>query len=84
MTTETSKRALAQVDKKQWYGRIRAVMSRKPHRTWCISEVAYVLNEQKSSVSPRLNEMRAYGWIRKAGERPSNITGITSMVYELK
>lgn len=84
MITETSRRALAQVKAHEWYGRIRKLMLKYPKKDWCISEVAHALNEQKSSVSPRLNEMRAYGWITKVGERKSTVTGITSITYKLK
>jgi DNA-binding transcriptional regulator GbsR (MarR family) len=84
MITETSRRALETVNKHEWYGRIVALMRKHPKKDWCISEIANALGEQKSSVSPRLGEMRAYGWITKNGERKSRITNINSVVYVLR
>jgi len=84
MITQTSRDALARVDKTQWYGRILSLM-RKKNRTWCITEIAKALgNAQHSTVSARLNEMRSLGWIESAGTRPSEVTGVTSMVYRMK
>jgi predicted transcriptional regulator len=84
MIAETSRRALAEVKVHKWYGRIRVLMLDHPNRDWCISEVAEALHEQKSTVSPRLNEMRANGWIEKTSERKSTITGVESVCYKLK
>lgn len=85
MIAETSRRALAEVNKRLWYGRIRDLMRRSKKQDWCISEVAYWLGgEQHSTISARLNEMRAYGWLVSAGTRKSDVTGIESNVYRLK
>lgn len=44
----------------------------------CISEIAYYLRMDKSSVSGRLNELKAAGKVVEADKRRSKITGVKS------
>lgn len=83
MIAETSRRALSQVNRTEWYGRIRDLM-RRTKKDWCLTEVAHALHAQNSTVSARMNEMRGYGWLEKVGTRKSAVTGVESNVYRLK
>ena len=78
----TSKLANSDVNRSDWYARIRATM--RDGRDWCIADIARELNAEKSTVSARLNEMYRLGMIEYTEKRRSKTTGILAMHYRLK
>ena len=52
--------------------------------TWSISEVAFQLHMEKSTVSARMNMMKKLGKLEFAGKRKSRITNVTVETWRLK
>lgn len=51
--------------------------------TWSISEVAYSLHMEKSTVSARMHRMKKLKRIKFAGKRKSRITGVNVETWSL-
>lgn len=79
----TSKLANKTVNREMWYDRITRVMRNNPDTTYCIADLAQVLNAEKSTVSARLNEMATLKLIQYAGKQRSRTTGLMSKHYQL-
>lgn len=62
---------------------IGVLMRKDASITWSISEVAFSLHMEKSTVSARMNMMKKLGRIEFAGKRKSRITGITVESWRL-
>jgi hypothetical protein len=83
-TAPTSREHYKKLDAKEQYALIRAKMSEHPDVAWCIADLGNALNQEKSTISARLNEMYRFGELAFAGTRPSHSTGINAKHYKLK
>ena len=52
--------------------------------TWSISEVAFALHMEKSTVSARMNMMKKMSKIEFAGKRKSRVTNVLVETWRLK
>lgn len=91
MTHNTSPTSLAHFktyDAKEWYDLILAVM--RDGEAWCIADLKEELQSrvawtvEKSTISPRMLELRNMGKLVYAGKKPSKATGIRSIHWCIK
>lgn len=80
----TSKQANVNVNRDMWYDRITRLFQKYPINTFCIADVAEMLNAEKSTVSARLNEMTVLHMIQYVEKKRSRTTGLMSKHYQLK
>lgn len=66
------------------YNLIRSKMMEDVDRDWCIADLAKVLDLERSTVSARMNELRAFGELDSTGKKVSQTTGIMSFHYKLR
>jgi len=64
--------------------RIWVLMRKNASVTWSISEVAYSLSMEKSTISARMNAMKKTGKLEFAGKRKSRITNVLVETWRLK
>ena len=60
------------------------LMRKNTSVTWSISEVAYSLHMEKSTVSARMNMMKKLKKLEFAGKRKSRITNVLVETWRLK
>lgn len=82
LVATTSREAYRTLDASSLYALILGLM--REGGEWCIADMSEELGIQKSTLSPRLYELKNMGKIAYAGKKPSRTTGITAMHYKLK
>ena len=65
------------------YGKIIKLLEKTSY-PMSIGEIAYELNEERSTISPRIKELREeIGAIKSAGKRKSYVSNLTNEVWQL-
>ena len=82
LTAQTSVEAYKTLDAGSLYALILGLM--REGGEWCIADMSEELHIQKSTLSPRLNELRNMGKLEYAGKKRSRTTGIMSMHWKVK